>query len=369
MYLKIFRKCGMTLLLFHLILASFLITGCIELGPQSLHSSSVGVPVLQPGDWSGQLRMDIDPQLRSDLFSLRGDAILAANGTLPYLLLNATLLQGKATVASTKYLLLKLEPNRDYSFEIAKNVHLQPGEYICTLEASGPGGILASESRRCSLEDEQEDHISSETSSGILLSPSEARALYAVRSLYGSESIEKEAQRESPSGEEVEREERENAQQEDESSVTRETGGEEESEGEIEPEKDMKSSSFSSGPELFGEEEQQEDRGEAEAAAAVKGEGSRSEVELEGGDTADADMNESDNGMDSLSGETAALDTQLEGTEEEPEEQFVGSSTSKKYHLPDCRYAQKIKPENRITFQSAEEAKSQGYAPCKSCHP
>ncbi|MBK7386252.1 MAG: hypothetical protein IPI63_05800 [Methanothrix sp.] len=58
-----------------------------------------------------------------------------------------------------------------------------------------------------------------------------------------------------------------------------------------------------------------------------------------------------------------------ERAEEEPVGQFVGSKSSKKYHLPGCRFAQKIKPENKITFLSAEEAESQGYLPCKSCHP
>ena len=51
------------------------------------------------------------------------------------------------------------------------------------------------------------------------------------------------------------------------------------------------------------------------------------------------------------------------------EAMLVGSSTSKKYHLPDCRYALKIKPENKIDFQSPEDAKRQGYLPCKSCNP
>jgi micrococcal nuclease len=48
---------------------------------------------------------------------------------------------------------------------------------------------------------------------------------------------------------------------------------------------------------------------------------------------------------------------------------LVGSITSKKYHLPDCRYAQKIKPENLISFQSIEDARDQGYLPCKVCNP
>jgi hypothetical protein len=48
---------------------------------------------------------------------------------------------------------------------------------------------------------------------------------------------------------------------------------------------------------------------------------------------------------------------------------FMGSITSKKYHRLDCRYALKIKPENRIYFQSAEDAKGQGNLPCKICNP
>ncbi len=53
----------------------------------------------------------------------------------------------------------------------------------------------------------------------------------------------------------------------------------------------------------------------------------------------------------------------------EPETRFVGSATSNKYHRPDCRSAQKIKPENRIYFASEEDAHGQGYLPCKTCTP
>lgn len=50
-------------------------------------------------------------------------------------------------------------------------------------------------------------------------------------------------------------------------------------------------------------------------------------------------------------------------------QQFVGSVNSNKYHYPDCRWAQKIKPENEIWFSSAEDARNQGYEPCKTCRP
>ncbi len=48
---------------------------------------------------------------------------------------------------------------------------------------------------------------------------------------------------------------------------------------------------------------------------------------------------------------------------------YVGSKKSDKYHYPSCKWAQKIKPENLVTFTSAEEALKAGYVPCKVCRP
>ena len=60
------------------------------------------------------------------------------NSSLAYLMLNATLCQGEKEQLNTKYLLMQIEPNRDYSFEITKNVRIPAGEYNCTLEAKVP---------------------------------------------------------------------------------------------------------------------------------------------------------------------------------------------------------------------------------------
>lgn len=46
---------------------------------------------------------------------------------------------------------------------------------------------------------------------------------------------------------------------------------------------------------------------------------------------------------------------------------FLGSKNSNKYHLPSCRWAKSIKPENRVCFSSEDEAKSRGYLPDKNC--
>lgn len=46
---------------------------------------------------------------------------------------------------------------------------------------------------------------------------------------------------------------------------------------------------------------------------------------------------------------------------------FIGCKTSKVYHKPDCASVKKIKPENKISFKSEDEAKEAGYEPCKRC--
>lgn len=48
---------------------------------------------------------------------------------------------------------------------------------------------------------------------------------------------------------------------------------------------------------------------------------------------------------------------------------YVGSVNSDKYHLPSCRYAKNILPENRVCFGSKAEAEAAGYVPCKVCKP
>ena len=49
--------------------------------------------------------------------------------------------------------------------------------------------------------------------------------------------------------------------------------------------------------------------------------------------------------------------------------EFWASKNSNKYHYPDCRWAQKIKPSNLVKFNSPEAAIKAGYVPCKVCRP
>ena len=48
---------------------------------------------------------------------------------------------------------------------------------------------------------------------------------------------------------------------------------------------------------------------------------------------------------------------------------YIGHQGTKKFHLPGCKWAGKIKPENKIEFSTRQEAIDKGYVPCKVCKP
>ncbi|MCX6680547.1 MAG: hypothetical protein NTX42_09335 [Methanothrix sp.] len=238
-------------------------TGCLEKAPELSVTPSVPHSVQQD---QPAMQMDFDAELSSDLFGVRGNIMLPGNSSLAYLMLNATLCQGEKVQFNTKYLLMQIEPNRDYSFEITKNVKIPAGEYDCILEATGPQGVLAKESRKISLTSGQ--------------NPVFEQVPWPVEL---DEKVSEEK------NEEVLPKEESIAQKYVSNDDANDTAGK----------KDL---------------------------VAMTGK-------------------ESENGK------------------------FMGSITSKKYHRLDCRYALKIKPENRIYFQSIEDAMGQGYLPCKTCAP
>ena len=62
--------------------------------------------------------------------------------------------------------------------------------------------------------------------------------------------------------------------------------------------------------------------------------------------------------------------TQQASTEKRtPETIYVSSKRSKKFHLPECKWAKKISPRNRRVFQSRQEAINVALVPCKVCKP
>jgi len=48
---------------------------------------------------------------------------------------------------------------------------------------------------------------------------------------------------------------------------------------------------------------------------------------------------------------------------------YIGNKNSKKFHLLNCQWAEKIAPGNRVYFKSRDEAIKSGYEPCKVCRP
>lgn len=46
---------------------------------------------------------------------------------------------------------------------------------------------------------------------------------------------------------------------------------------------------------------------------------------------------------------------------------YVGSINSDKFHLPSCRYAQNIREENLVRYDTVEDAEKDGRTPCSVC--
>ena len=48
---------------------------------------------------------------------------------------------------------------------------------------------------------------------------------------------------------------------------------------------------------------------------------------------------------------------------------YIANSNTGKFHEASCKWGQKISEHNKVTFDSRNEAISQGYQPCKICNP
>lgn len=62
-------------------------------------------------------------------------------------------------------------------------------------------------------------------------------------------------------------------------------------------------------------------------------------------------------------------DIQLSYYEEEKLYFYIGNVRMNRFHVPHCRWARRISPENRIIFSTREDALKSQYEPCKVCHP
>jgi len=325
----IFRKCWITHLLIPLILALSCITGCIEKAPQLSQATSHLADDQEVGEWPTHLRMDFDAQVSNSLFCVRGNIMLTGTGSLPYLLLNATLFRGGQVLKNTKYLMLQVEPGKDHSFEISKNMRILPGSYNCTLEVTGPKGSLARETRKCNLVEPMMESVP--LANPIL--PDEL-AIKIAEQNYQEEKIQREAKQEKARKEAIQEKE-----------ATKENG--------LQETKNQKETSNESKDEANEETEALEVRISSEEDIKAK---------------EDLRAYPDENRVNSTSRSGASLKkSMVPSTESETE--LIGSSSSKKYHLSACRFASKIKPDNKISFESIEDAKRQGYFPCKVCNP
>ncbi|MFB3765719.1 MAG: Ada metal-binding domain-containing protein [Methanotrichaceae archaeon] len=216
------------------------------------------------------LDVDFVPEVSEDLFRIEGDIVLWSNASLPYLMIDAVLQNGNRKIDDIKYMIMDVEPSKDQHFELSENRKISQGIYNCTLEISGPEGLIESQTRRCLSEFEG-----------------------------------------SNKGREVQY--------------------------------------------IFVSQGEKEPRIISDNA-------------LKNYLSDQAPSNNLTQAQGSISSPKRSL-SEILNSSNSMAERLVGSKTSKKYHLPDCSYAIKIKQENKIYFANAEEAQKQGYQPCKACNP
>ena len=310
MLIKKCDKSSIFRILFALSLALLCISGCLE---KSAIPSQQPPLALSDQPVDSILQMDYDVELSRDLFRLQGNLLLPGAANLAYVLLNASLRKERRPILTTKYLLMQIESSREYGFEICKSCRLESGEYDCLLRVEGPQGVIAEGMRKVSLK---------QSGSGPKgWSPAEEAAFWRMI-------------------EENKREE--NEREEDEREETEENGR-----GKLDGIKE----------DVGGENDTEEDGDGGEENQIKKdsiGEGGRETSSSETGSRALFFGYQASDDLDRVSSQ---------------EDVLVGSVTSKKYHCPDCRYAQKIKPENLVSFSGLEEARSEDYLPCKVCNP
>jgi len=286
-------------------------------------------------DQNFRLELDFQSGVGTQLFRSWGTLILWSDSSLPYLMLNATLCDKDHRVNNAKYMLIQVEPEKLYSFDISKNLKMPKGEYNCILEASGPFGLIASETRDCSALDESADP---DPIDEIEAFP--RKASHDFLSQYKTEVIEEK----SPSPDRYA-----NGDQENERiSETPPTNLEPESYSDAE--KSYKSKSPEN-PETSGLEGQDNIRQGVPFSQSSEG-------PVRG--VYGANKDNRDNRTTAANGSVQIADWNDDGI-------FVGSTGSNKYHRPACRFVAKIK--KKIYYKSAQDAKIEGKVPCKICNP
>jgi hypothetical protein len=271
-----------------------------------------------------RVQVDFDAEVSSNLFCVQGKIMFLGNGSIPYILINATLSQDGHILEDTKYLLMQLEPAKENSFEICRNMRILPGSYNCTLDLVGPRGSLAHEIRKCKMAESMQNPIFMASS----ISPEDLIVSMAEQ-VPREEKIKRDAKQET-------------------------------FQKEVSNEKDpqRKYPIDTSKSNVLAENESKSEI-EADESGALKGGNISKNEYLQVRN--DVQQNHSAFQTRESSKKFISLPTGDKSG-------LVASSTSKKYHRLACRYASKIKTENRIYFESVEDATKQGYLPCKICN-
>ncbi|HWQ21015.1 MAG TPA: Ada metal-binding domain-containing protein [Methanotrichaceae archaeon] len=281
----------------------------------SIEAPQVEDAGVQDNNSSIRLDLSFESEIDNALFRTWGKAILWSKRPLPYLLLNATLLHDGSAIGQARYLLIDVEPLKDYSFDISRTEKADLNgdySYSCLLEATGPDGTIASETRQCQVK-----YYPPEPSGSV---PGPAPGI--VRTSIARTPDEEWPDYESP------------AEAAESEQVQSESSGDDEAD--------------SAGTESAVSEKVSDDsvnQSQDEQGSVSNTEGSDRSVSAE---PAQAPVSpRPDRGAES----------------------YVGSKSSKKYHKMDCRYALKLSAKNRVTFKDIDDAESQGYEPCKVCSP
>lgn len=70
-----------------------------------------------------------------------------------------------------------------------------------------------------------------------------------------------------------------------------------------------------------------------------------------------------------VSGEPATIPSEAPPSPAAAQGAYTASTKSDKFHLPHCSSASRISDDNRVWFQTRDEAIAAGYSPCGKCDP
>ncbi len=296
---------------------SYVWKGCSGLAPSGLEESDRDSPsaILDPAPFISSSPptspiLNFNSSVSPSLFRTWGNLTFQGGSPLSYLILNATLWDGDRLVECTRYMMMEVVPGESRDFDIRECCRLSPERgYSSLLEVEEPEELFASERRDCPVvEDDPRAVVWEEISSNR-------------------------------SGE---------------------VGSEKASAGSLSPSAGSLSSSGSANDALTSSYFESAER---YREVADLSEDLEPEEEGQSSDSSSSEQRRIEAGVRTDAGYES--ETGAGGGEY----RYVASTTSDKYHRPDCRYAEKIKDENKIFFSDAREAEEAGYSPCKVCNP